>query len=106
MCINLNFYACAIIRACKMIKGEIKTGHFDPRNGMRGYLLRPFIEPAECDFKVFFISLVAPWFYCGQTANIMFDDKDVAKRDELNNKVCVEGKIHTVNSGKSSSQCQ
>lgn len=41
MCFNLCFYSMAIIRACKMIRGEIKQGHFNPRpkkypNGMRG----------------------------------------------------------------------
>lgn len=36
----------------------------------------------------------------------MFDNKQIAKRDELNNKVMVDGKLVTVDSGSSASLCQ
>lgn len=93
----------AIIRACKMIRGEIKQGHFNPRanrypGGMRGYLLWPFIDPKECNWKVIGVSLVAPWYYLRETAHLMFDDKQIDKKDDHGVKV----KGETVNSGSPS----
>lgn len=60
MSISLSFYAMAIFRACKMVTGEIKTGHFDPKKGIRGYLLAPIIDPIGTNWKVFLTSFFVP----------------------------------------------